>query len=165
MEETKRNPSRKTCEETIKRILMTEVLENGRNMHFRNSTDFMKYFESLYPASDALTKQVQRAIKALSMPKDENGYYIINKTSSQVESDKELSLLLKKTSSTIDSIDNCETLFLSCQPQYRSYLLLLLSESETFKDKFITILESSHGLIFYTNNKAQLQVLLESLMN
>lgn len=43
-----------------RRILMTEVLEKGKNEHFRTAADFMKYFESLYPASDALTKQVQR---------------------------------------------------------------------------------------------------------
>ena len=60
MERTiRKNPSRETCENTIKRILMTEVLQNGVNRHFRNAADFMNYFESLYPASDALTKQVQ----------------------------------------------------------------------------------------------------------
>ena len=67
----RKNPSRETCENTIRRILMTEVLEHGKNKHFRSASDFMKYFESLYPASDALTKQVQRAIKAMDMPKDE----------------------------------------------------------------------------------------------
>ncbi len=45
----------------------------------------MKYFESLYPASDALTKQVQRAIRSLNMPKDELGYFIPNKTAEQFE--------------------------------------------------------------------------------
>ena len=85
----RKNPSRETCEGIIKRILMTEVLENGCNKHFRFASDFMNYFESLYPASDALTKQVQRAIKALDMPKDENGYYIVNKTSAQLENEKQ----------------------------------------------------------------------------
>ena len=74
MEDTKttqrRNPSRKECEDIIRRILMTEVLEKGTNEHFKTAADFMKYFESLYPASDSLTKQVQRAIKSLAMPKD-----------------------------------------------------------------------------------------------
>ena len=72
----RKNPSREACEKVIKRILMTEVLEHGSNKHFRFASDFMNYFESLYPASDALTKQVQRAVKAMDMPKDENGYYI-----------------------------------------------------------------------------------------
>ena len=70
----KRNPSRETCENIIRRILMTEVLEKGSNAHFRQASDFMSYFESLYPASDSLTKQVQRAIKSMDMPKDEQGY-------------------------------------------------------------------------------------------
>ena len=80
----RKNPSRETCEGIIRRILMTEVLEKGKNEHFRTAADFMKYFESLYPASDALTKQVQRAIRSLNMPKDELGYFIPNKTAEQV---------------------------------------------------------------------------------
>ena len=53
----RKNPSRETCEGIIRRILMTEVLEKGKNEHFRTAADFMKYFESLYPASDALTNR------------------------------------------------------------------------------------------------------------
>ena len=68
---TRKNPSRETCQKIIKRILVTEVLEKGCNEHFRQASDFMGYFQSLYPASDALTKQVQRAIKAMDMPRDE----------------------------------------------------------------------------------------------
>ena len=80
----KKNQSRQVCENTIKRILMTEILENGRNQHFRTAADFMNYFEALYPASSALTKQVQRAVKSLNMPKDEFGYFIPNKTAAQL---------------------------------------------------------------------------------
>ena len=88
-----KNPSRETCEGIIKRILMTEVLQEGSNRHFRTAADFLNYFESLYPASDALTKQVQRAVKALDMPKDEQGYFIVNKTVDQFEQEKEISQL------------------------------------------------------------------------
>ena len=63
----RKNPSRETCESIIRRILMTELTQNGKNRHFRKATDFMSYFESLYPASDALTKQVQRAVQSLHM--------------------------------------------------------------------------------------------------
>ena len=59
----RKNPSRETCESIIRRILMTELTQNGKNRHFRKAADFMSYFESLYPASDALTKQVQRAVQ------------------------------------------------------------------------------------------------------
>ena len=46
MEDTKttqrRNPSRKECEDIIRRILMTEVLEKGTNEHFKTAADVMK---------------------------------------------------------------------------------------------------------------------------
>lgn len=54
---TRKNPSRETCQKIIKRILVTEVLEKGCNEHFRQASDFMGYFQSLYPASDALTNR------------------------------------------------------------------------------------------------------------
>lgn len=72
----RKNPSRETCESIIRRILMTELTQNGKNRHFRKATDFMSYFESLYPASDALTKQVQRAVQSLHMPKDADGFLL-----------------------------------------------------------------------------------------
>lgn len=55
---------------------MTELTQNGKNRHFRKAADFMSYFESLYPASDALTKQVQRAVQSLHMPKDADGFLL-----------------------------------------------------------------------------------------
>ncbi|MCF0131568.1 MAG: hypothetical protein HUJ71_07545 [Pseudobutyrivibrio sp.] len=159
------NPSRAKCEEIIRRILMTEVLEKGTNEHFKTAADFLKYFQSLYPASDSLTKQVQRAVKALNMPKDERGYYIINKTAAQLDQDKELSFILKKTSSRVVDLSDYETLFLKVEPAYKEYLFQLLSESESLKDKVITMINSSSGIIFYTSNKQQLEVLLNSLIN
>ena len=67
------NPSRSKCEMIITRILSTEIKENGKNIHFKNAMDFMTYFESLYPSGSALTKQVQRAIKAMDLAKDKDG--------------------------------------------------------------------------------------------
>lgn len=72
----RKNPSRETCESIIRRILMTELTQNGKNRHFRKAADFMSYFESLYPASNALTKQVQRAVQSLHMPKDADGFLL-----------------------------------------------------------------------------------------
>lgn len=159
----RRNPSRKECEDIIRRILMTEVLEKGTNEHFKNATDFLGYFQSLYPAGDSLTKQVQRAVKAMNMPKDDRGYYIINKTEEQLDQDKELSYLLKKTQATPVSLSSCETLFLQVDPSYKDYLLQLIEESITFSDKYVTIVNTSRGLLFYTEKKQQLKILLESL--
>lgn len=160
----RKNPSRQTCESIIKRILMTEVLEHGRNKHFRFASDFMNYFESLYPASDALTKQVQRAVKALDMPKDEFGYFIVNKTSSQLEHEKEISHLIKSANVSVHPMENVETLFLTVNSHLKSYLIYLLETTETFQGKYITIVETSNGLLIYTENKKQLLILLNSLI-
>ena len=34
----RKNPSRKECEKAIRRILITEILENGKNMNMYNSS-------------------------------------------------------------------------------------------------------------------------------
>ena len=159
----RKNPSRETCESIIKRILMTEFLENGRNKHFRFASDFMNYFESLYPASDALTKQVQRAIKSLDMPKDENGYYIVNKTAAQLENEKQITQLLKTANVSVHPMEQVDTVFLSVNSYMKSYLIHLIETTETFQGKYITIVETSNGLLIYTENKSQLLILLNSL--
>lgn len=161
----RKNPSRKECEKIIKKILMTEVLERGTNEHFKNASDFMSYFQSLYPASSSLTKQVQRAVKALQMPKDERGYFIINKTEEQLIQDKEIAFLLKKTNACLTPLEEYETVFLKTDGKHKDYLYQLLSESETFQDKIITMINSSNGLLLYTNNKHQLEILINSLIN
>jgi len=159
----RKNPSRETCEGIIKRILMTEVLENGSNKHFRFASDFMNYFESLYPASDALTKQVQRAIKALDMPKDERGYYIVNKTATQLDNEKEITNVLKSANVSVHPMEQVDTVFLSVAAHLKTYLIHLIETTESFQGKYITIVESSNGLLIYTENKHQLLTLLNSL--
>ena len=161
----RKNPSRETCEGIIKRILMTEVLEHGNNRHFHSAADFMGYFESLYPPSDALTKQVQRAIRSLNMPKDENGCFIVNKTTEQFDQEKEITRLFSVGNVSIDPMEDYETVFLTIAPHLRKYLIHVLEDSETFKGKFLTIIETFNGLIIYTKNKKNLLILLNSLIN
>ncbi len=160
----RKNPSREQCQKVIKRILVTEVLEKGRNAHFKQASDFMNYFQSLYPASDALTKQVQRAIKAMDMPKDEDGYYIINKTTEQLEQENELKHLLKSGSAAWASLDECEPVLLTVDAPLRNYLIHALSTSITFENRFETIVETNNGIIIYTKEKARLLSMLGSLM-
>lgn len=159
----RKNPSRESCEEYIRRILMTEVLEHGKNKHFRSASDFMSFFESLYLPSDALTKQVQRAVKAMDMPKDADGYFIVNKTTAQHEQDNEIRELFSKGQISMTSLEECETVFLAVKEHLRSHLIYCLEHSETFSGKYVTILETCNGLILYTKNKNQLMVLLNSL--
>ncbi len=160
----RRNPSRKECEAVIKRILVTEVLTTGKNTHFKNASHFMSYFESLYPAGEALTKQVQRAIKAMDLPKDENGFLIINKTNEQLEEEKDLSYFLKRSEASIGDLSDCEPLLLHCRPEDVSYLMKLILKCLTLKDKYETVLETADGILFYTRQKNNLEILLNSLM-
>lgn len=160
----RKNPSREACENIIKRILMTEILEKGKNEHFRTAADFMDYFESLYPPSDGLTKQVQRAVKSLNMPKDELGYFIPNKTVSQLEAEKEFAYLFSKADAAVFSMEDYRPLFLKTNPEIRAYLLHAIENSPVFKGKFLTAHETAGGILFYTKTPSQLEVLLNSLI-
>ncbi len=159
----KKNPSRAECEKAIRRILITEILENGKNKHFRMATDFITYFEALYPASESLTKQVQRAVKAMNMPKDADGYFIIDRTPEQVAQDRELHTLLSQAQAQIVSLDECETLFLSMDPDFRDFVSYRISKSDTLRDKYVTIQQTSNGLLIYTRDKKKLEQLLQRL--
>lgn len=160
----RRNPSRETCEHTIKRILMTEVLEHGSNRHFKSASDFLSYFESLYPASDALTKQVQRAVKALDMPRDEQGYFIVNKTAEQFGQEKEIVRLFSEAHVKLHPMEQIETIFLEADAHMRACLIHTLQSSATFQGKFLTLVETANGILIYTENKSRLLVLLNSLI-
>lgn len=159
----RKNPSRADCESIIQRILMTEVLQHGQNRHFKRAADFMNYFESLYPASDALTKQVQRALQALDMPKDADGYLIANKTAGQFAQEQRIRQLLSDAHARIDGMEQAETVFLEIPPHLQAPILHEIEHSLTFQGKYITIVPTTGGLLFYTDNRKQLLILLESL--
>ena len=160
----RKNPSRETCESIIKRILMTEVLEKGKNTTFRTAADFMNYFESLYLPSDALTKQVQRAIRSLNMPKDEYGYFIPNKTAEQLEQEKELQYLFSRADAMVCSMEEYKPLFLKANPKITAYLLEVIASSPLFDGKYLTAQITLNGILFYTKNPSQLEILINSLI-
>lgn len=160
----RKTPSREQCQKMIKRILITEVLEKGKNTSFRQAADFMNYFQSLYPPSDALTKQVQRAIKAMGMPKDENGYFIVNKTSQQKKQEDELKHLFDTGNAGLFDLSQSQPLLLKIDSSMRSFVKDLLSSSITFENRIDTIVESSNGLIIYTKDVENTVLTLESLL-
>lgn len=160
-----KNPSRETCENIIRRILMTEVLEKGTNAHFRQASDFMSYFESLYPASDALTKQVQRAIKSMDLPKDEQGYFIINKTKEQLAQEAELKHLIKQSSFALSPMEDCETVFIEAPIECLDYLIHKLSNWELLKNKYITMLKTCNGILIYTTDKSSVISAIHSIIS
>lgn len=161
---SKKNPSRETCETIIRRILTTEVSEKGTNAHFRQAADFMSYFESLYPASDALTKQVQRAIKAMDMPKDENGYFIINKTKEQLAQESELKHFIQQGDFLLNPMEHCETLFIKAPTASLDYLIYQLSNWELLKDNYITMVKCFNGILIYTQDKSKVLPLIDSII-
>lgn len=147
----KKNPSRKECEEIITRILNAEITERGRNMQFRNSRDFLPYFESLYPASDSLTKQVQRALRNLSLAKDSSGFLIINKNAKQIQRDSEITRIL--SSNTAPVLFQASTpVFLEMESPMKEYMYELLSKPNALSSLYTTVLSSSNGLLFYSEN-------------
>ena len=158
----KKNPSRSACEKIIQRILMTEILEKGKNQQFKNAIDFMPFFESLYPASPSLTKQVQRAVKNMALPKDNHGFFVINKSEIQLDEDQEIGRILKRGHADIFKTQ-IESVFIKLDPDVIDYLYDLISGSSSFKEKFITIIKSSNGLFFLTKSSSQLQILISSL--
>ena len=159
-----RNPTRQECEEQVRRTLMTENLRHGGNHHFKSAKDFMPIFEALYPASPSLVKQVQRAVKAMNMPKDSNGFFLVDKTKFQMEQDTELSNLLKKSDASVCELGSYDTVLITLEDHYKDYIFQLVSESSTLSGKFVTAIKTSNGIFFLTENKALLLSFLEDLL-
>ena len=159
------NPSRKTCEEIIRRILSTENKENGSNIHFKTAMDFMSYFESLYPPGPGLVKQVQRAIKSMDLAKDENGYFILGKTKEEFSLEKEISSFMNKCEASVcDSETPFEVVILKTSEMGRSYLAELISESDYLSSLYISLIVSVNGLVFFTMDSAALKEALRGLI-
>ncbi len=149
-----KNPSRKSCEQTIKRILTREFEEYGENHHFKQASDFMIYFESLHPASPGLTKQVQRAVNALNLPRDENGYFMINKTVEEYKAEQELSQLL--LSSSLINLEPCTPVLLKTEVWKRRHIIHLMHSTPELQTLFETMLETDDGILIYTKNPEKL---------
>ena len=114
----------------------------------------MIYFESLHPASPGLTKQVQRAINALNLPRDENGYFIINKTVEEYKAEQELSLLLQ--SSTLINLQNCTPILIKTEYWKRKHVIHLIRSAPELQRLFVTLTETDSGILIYTKNPEKL---------
>ena len=153
-----KNPSRKSCEQTIRKILTREYEEYGSNHHFKQASDFMVYFESLHPASPSLTKQVQRAVSALNLPRDENGYFMINKTAEDYAVEQELTHLLSDSSLT--DLSCCTPMLLKVHAWQCSHIMHLLSSSTQMQSLFESLLPTDNGILIYTKTPDQLSSFL-----
>jgi len=160
----KKNPSRETCEAAIQRILLADIAANGSNIHFKKATDFMPYFESLYVPTPALTKQVQRAIKHLNLPKDENGYYVIGKTKDQLQSDEELKGLLHEGDFSISHTGSVSVVIIKSPGFACDYLIHKLKSNPAVNNMIITMVKSIDGVVIYTGNPDKLSNYLNNLL-
>ena len=159
-----RTPSKETCQNIIRRILTTEEFQNGRNKHFRSASDFMNYFESLYIASPSLTKQVQRSLKAMDMPKDEDGFLLVNTTREQFLQNKKIGSILADEAADIEPKSLGKGVFISVPSSTRDYLANLLLASDSFAPYIITILPTYNGIIIFTDEPEKLSEELKSIM-
>lgn len=159
----KRTPSRSECETLIRKILLTEVESRTVNCTFKRPADFMKFFESLYPPSPALTKQVQRAIKSMDMARDDKGFYILNKSKEQSIQDNELRKLLSDADYQVSDFNMAESVFLRLDSQYIDFLQNKLARSITLSSYIITMIPTHNGIIMITNDANCLKELLKNI--
>jgi adenylate kinase family enzyme len=100
----------------------------------------------------------------MNMPKDEDGYFIIDRTPEQMAQDKELQSLFNRAGAQLQSLEDCEQIFIELEPDYVDYLIFQMEESESLRDKYVTIQKTSNGMIIYTREKKKLEQLLQRLM-
>lgn len=159
-----RNPSRKKCEEIILRILKAEFTQKNINTNFRKAADFMNYFESLYPPSDSLTKQVQRAVQALDLPRDEKGFFILDKTRLQLDQDKEMKQLLTDADFRIDSLEGAEQIFLQLNRESIDFIIHKLGSMVTLREKIVTLYPCVNGIMIVTREKEDVLKILQGFV-
>jgi len=160
----KKNPSRETCEAAIQRILLADIAANGSNIHFKKATDFMPYFESLYVPAPALTKQVQRAIKHLNLPKDENGFYVIGKTKDQLQADEELKSLFHEGNFSVANAGNASIVSIKAPDWSKDYLIHKLMSNPSIMQMVITMVKSVDGVVIFTENPDKLKHYINNLL-
>ena len=144
----KKNPSRKTCEEIIRRILTTEASQSSTNRHFKHASDFIRYFESLYPSSPSLTKQVQRAVQSMQLAKDANGYFMIDRTREDYAAEQEIAHLFSGIRPKL--LKQAAPIFLEIPPGKRQYFLHLIHTNHNLRELFTTAMETYNGVIIYS---------------
>ncbi|MCI9020631.1 MAG: hypothetical protein HFH32_07820 [Eubacterium sp.] len=121
----------------------------------------MLYFESLHPASPSLTKQVQRAVNSLNLPRDENGYFIIHKSAEEYQAEQELSTLLKQSS--ISDLSSCTPILIQTESWKSKHIIYLLKKMSEFEKLHETIAETDNGILIYTKYPQDLSALLSGL--
>ena len=157
------NPSRMDCEILIRKILTSEVKQKGQNCQFKHSVDFLPFFESLYPSSKSLGKQVQRAIKEMNLPKDYQGYYIINRSLEELSLETHLFHFFQYESLKIRVVNNDELLLFSQDTTIYSYSMTKLKQLFSYLDINTSWVISEKGIQLITKDIELVQAKLNKL--
>ena len=95
---------------------------------------------------------------------NELGYFIPNKTAEQLAQEQELTYIFKKANADVCRMDDYQPLFLKADDAVSSYLLSRITDSPLFQGKYLTAHTVPGGILFYTKNPNQLEILLKSLI-
>lgn len=156
-----KNPSRRSCEQMIHKILSRELETYGANRHFKHASDFLVYFESLYPSSAGLTRQIQRAVSSMNLARDKDGYYMIDKTVEEYHAEQELGRMLRFASLT--SLKECTPVLLKTSSWQQTAVIHLLKSIPGIYNHIETMASAEDGIIIYTKNAEQLAACLSGL--
>ena len=162
----KTNPSRKECEDIIRRILLQEVEQRNRNCHFRHSVDFLPFFESLYPSSVGLAKQVQRAVHSLNLPKDSNGFYIINRSEAELSLESHLKCFFQYEKATLYKRfhpDYAEILCVILDPTVMTYCKDRLTKYFQYSIPDLVLWNEGLELCCYSSTLCELETLFQRI--
>ena len=157
-----KNPSRKSCEQMIQKILSRELEIYGANRHFKHASDFLVYFESLYPPSPGLTRQIQRAVSSMNLARDKDGYYMIHKTVEEYKAEQELSHMLRFSS--LSSLNECTPLLLQTESWQQASVIHLLKSIPKIYALIETLAGADNGVIIYTKEPEPLTTLIKEFM-
>lgn len=160
------NPSRKECEQIIKRILQQELEQRGSNSHFRHSVDFLPFFESLYPSSIGLSKQVQRAVRSMNLPKDSKGFFIMNRSQEELMLEQHLIYFFqyeKVILSYYDHSDLGKCLQMQANPAIYEYCLLRIKEYLSYSIEDLKIWIENSILYIFTTSMENLESALQKI--
>ena len=99
------------------------------------------------------------------MPRDERGYFIVNKTSEQFEQDKEISRLLQSSEASLKSLEESEPVLLEVPTELADYLMYTLSSSISLKGHYDTMVKAYNGIIIYTRERSRILSYLQTLLS
>lgn len=98
----------------------------------------------------------------MNLLKDEDGFYTLERSEENLRNQEEIRRLFRSHVKLIPSSDlrTMSFLFLAVESPEKEYLLQLLSREKSLSGKYLTMMDSSNGILFLTE---QPDVLLSAL--